>query len=266
MKKFLPIVLAFATAAGLVRSEEKIALLKAGSKTFTNVVVLDRSPVELTIKHAGGLATLKLKELDGEYQKKFGYDPAKAAELEKSRAPAPVAAAVAGPEMVQKDYPLRDRGRLFLTFPKTWTDAARQSPASLPPGLTVQFSPLAGKDFKVLLTALPNGPPLSEKKLGREELKHVLEMSARPALATAEEKQLVFSDLNGAEVTGYFLSLTDTTVSTGEPPSGSYKYLTLGIVTFGDLIANFTILSNTADSDEKKAAIEMVKTARLKQN
>src|SRR6266542_2510415 len=64
-------------------AEEKIARLKAGSQTFTNVTVISRTPVELCVTHAGGIANVRLKDLEPELQTKFGYDPAAAQAEEK---------------------------------------------------------------------------------------------------------------------------------------------------------------------------------------
>lgn len=68
--------------------EEKFSRLQAGKVVYTNVVVTSKTANEIFIIHSGGVANLKLKDLSPELQKHFGYDPAKAAELEKQQAEA----------------------------------------------------------------------------------------------------------------------------------------------------------------------------------
>jgi cytochrome c biogenesis protein CcmG, thiol:disulfide interchange protein DsbE len=69
-------------------AEEKRERLKVGDVTYTNVVVTSKTATDIFILHSGGVANLKLKNLSPELQKQFGFDPEKAAELEKRQAEA----------------------------------------------------------------------------------------------------------------------------------------------------------------------------------
>jgi thiol-disulfide isomerase/thioredoxin len=77
-----------ALTSTLWAAEEKLATLKVGPRTYTNVIVTAQSATDLYFMHAGGVANVKLKELDPELQKQFGFDAGKAAESEKLRAEA----------------------------------------------------------------------------------------------------------------------------------------------------------------------------------
>ena len=48
-------------------------LLKAGSITYTNVKVLNKAKHDLFVQHAGGMASIKVKELDKSTQLQLGY-------------------------------------------------------------------------------------------------------------------------------------------------------------------------------------------------
>jgi hypothetical protein len=47
--------------------------LKAGSVTYTNVKVLNKAKSDLFVQHAGGMASIKVKELDKSTQLQLGY-------------------------------------------------------------------------------------------------------------------------------------------------------------------------------------------------
>jgi cytochrome c biogenesis protein CcmG, thiol:disulfide interchange protein DsbE len=66
----------------------KLDSLRVGGRTYTNVTVLGFNTTDLYFTHEGGMANAKLRYLDPKLQKRFGYDPAAAAEAEKQQAAA----------------------------------------------------------------------------------------------------------------------------------------------------------------------------------
>ena len=77
------LLLAVTTLTALfARGEDRFPVLTAGARSFTNVVVLSQSETHLFIRHADGECSVKLKDLDPDLQKRFGYDPAKVAAIE----------------------------------------------------------------------------------------------------------------------------------------------------------------------------------------
>jgi len=82
-KSILAIVIVNSAAERTFAAEMKFDTLAAGSQTYSNVVVTGQTPVVLYIQHAKGVGSVKLKDLDPALQKQFGFDPVKAAEIEK---------------------------------------------------------------------------------------------------------------------------------------------------------------------------------------
>ena len=77
-------VLAFCGAAR--GNGEKLATLKAGAESYTDVTVTSVTATDIYFSHKLGLGNAKLKNLEPELQKRFHYDPARAAEKEKEQA------------------------------------------------------------------------------------------------------------------------------------------------------------------------------------
>ena len=67
---------------------EKIPLLKIGADYYTNVTVMSVTATDFYFTHSRGMGNAKLKKLDPETQKRFGFDATKAAEVEKKQADA----------------------------------------------------------------------------------------------------------------------------------------------------------------------------------
>ncbi len=52
-------------------------------KVYTKVMILEKKPTGLSVMHSGGVVFVKFSSLSAEICKKYGYDPAKAAEFQK---------------------------------------------------------------------------------------------------------------------------------------------------------------------------------------
>ena len=63
----------------------KLDYLKVGTRTYSNVTVIGANATDLYFTHAHGISNIKLKYLDPSLQRRFNYDPALAAELEKQQ-------------------------------------------------------------------------------------------------------------------------------------------------------------------------------------
>jgi len=70
-------LLVLLVAAANVRGDEKFPELKAGNDVFTNVTVTMVTATDVYFTHNGGMAGVKLKNLDPVLQKHFGYVPSK---------------------------------------------------------------------------------------------------------------------------------------------------------------------------------------------
>jgi len=74
------------SAGLLARADEKIPILKAGSETYSNVVVTSVSATDVYFISASGLGNVKLKNLTPEMQKHFNFDPIIAKAVEQKQA------------------------------------------------------------------------------------------------------------------------------------------------------------------------------------
>jgi thiol:disulfide interchange protein len=80
------IVAMFLSAGLLARADEKISVLKAGSETYSNVVVTSVSATDVYFISASGMGNVKLKDLTPEMQKHFKFDPIIAKAVEQKQA------------------------------------------------------------------------------------------------------------------------------------------------------------------------------------
>ena len=78
-----PLAAADSTLIASPHAGETFAELRVGTRTYTQVVVRTVSARTLSFTHAGGLASVNLRELSPELQTHFGYDPAAAAAAER---------------------------------------------------------------------------------------------------------------------------------------------------------------------------------------
>ena len=67
-------------------AQVKLDSLVVGGRTYTNVTVLTYNTTHVFFTYEGGSASVKLRDLEPELQKRFNYDPAAAAEAEKQQA------------------------------------------------------------------------------------------------------------------------------------------------------------------------------------
>lgn len=76
------VVMLILTSLLSTRADEKLALLRAGSETYSNVTVTTVSATDVYFTYAGGMGNVKLKNLPPELQQHFNYDPARARQME----------------------------------------------------------------------------------------------------------------------------------------------------------------------------------------
>lgn len=63
----------------------KLDLLKIGSHVYSNVTVIGANTTDLYFTHSQGISNAKLRQLDSQLQKRFGYDPKAAEEAEQQQ-------------------------------------------------------------------------------------------------------------------------------------------------------------------------------------
>ncbi|HLP77784.1 MAG TPA: hypothetical protein VK327_12800, partial [Candidatus Paceibacterota bacterium] len=65
--------------------DEKMPVLKAGGEVYTNVTVTSVTATDIYFTHAKGMGNAKLKNLEPQLQKHFGFDFGKAAAVEQNQ-------------------------------------------------------------------------------------------------------------------------------------------------------------------------------------
>jgi thiol-disulfide isomerase/thioredoxin len=82
------IILVLLATITVVRADENLPVLKVGSDVYSNVTVTTVTPTDIFFTYAGGMANVKLKNLDPELQKRFHYNAKKAGAAEQKQAQA----------------------------------------------------------------------------------------------------------------------------------------------------------------------------------
>jgi hypothetical protein len=169
------------------------------------------------------------------------------------KAPAPTAT-------IAKDYPLPEVGTLHLAVPKTWRDSFKKTLEAGSRVDELKFLPAEGSNYVVMVYAIHM---LDGRKVREFDPKSVVLESVKEELKGSVETTPEVHNFSGPNVTGSYLSLTDKSISGDSPKAGEFKYLTTGYAKLGTLILSFRVLSNRPGGEEKSAALEMVKSARL---
>ena len=158
------------------------------------------------------------------------------------------AAAPAGPQ--PKAFSLPPHGELQLTLPAGWKDRLKPTPRNPLP--TLELSPATGAEVVVFITPIP----LSAAQPALSNLKSATENMARASVAQSVEKKADIIALKGEQTDGYYFSLTDSA-----PAPGEYKYMSQGLARVGEMLLQFTILSNDPTQKARDTGLETLRTA-----
>jgi hypothetical protein len=152
-------------------------------------------------------------------------------------------------------YPLQNHTGLVLPVPDSWKEEIRSAQAGGPSSL--YFSPQNGTAFAVAVTpivAMRDGANIPDA----DTIRSLVSAAAQRAAPRAVEKPLAIQVLMGPSCKGYYFFATDRA-----PPPGEWKYLTEGIVRVGAIDVGFDILTNDGQEAVAKAALNMIRHARL---
>lgn len=87
--------------------------------------------------------------------------------------------------------------------------------------------------------------PASEQALLDKEIKSFFTQKAEKFLKTSVETKLIAQKMKANQGFGYYQTFTDKNlVGKSSYPAGEYLYTTSGLMTHGDVMVNFTLLSN----------------------
>ena len=156
-----------------------------------------------------------------------------------------------------KRVPVANGGALELQVPDGWVAEVHGGDASSAP--TVQVT-APGRDFA--MTVAPIALPASAGTPSPERLRAAVErMAAAPQIKErAENPGIAVRDLGGAQMSGYYFSVTD---KTWKPGSDEYHYMTQGALIVGNVAVNFIFLSNTAPGPDLDAALGLLRSSRI---
>ena len=155
--------------------------------------------------------------------------------------------AIAG--TTEKRYELPNHGVLLLNVPDKWVDQVRRPPADLPP--TIRFTQQTGEQFEILFTPLWKMPGAQVDFGTARGIKNLVEGAAMEVASQAVEKNIIVKELSGSNI-GYYFSATDKA-----PKPGEYKYMSQGAVGINEIMATFTILTNSPEAEVVDQAITM---------
>jgi len=140
MKNLFPIIVALSLlAAGTLRADEFLPLLKANGTVYSNITVTKVTATDVFFIYTNGMGNAKLKGLTPELQKHFNYDAAKSAEGEKKLA----------------ENKAQYRQQLLRAQPTTAPDFSREPEANVAEGLE------PGQRFPGFSVSDVSGNPLS---------------------------------------------------------------------------------------------------------
>ena len=152
----------------------------------------------------------------------------------------------------ERRYPVTGQGYFVLQVPRDWKEQVRLTSSTAPSSIV--FGPPTGDDFTLVVT--PTAPTLKRPTaLTRDEMRAVVERSAKGAKAWAAESELPIRELQGRAVSGFYISATERA-----PKPGTHKYVTTGVLRAGDLSVPFTITSNERGAVVQRA-LDVLKTS-----
>ncbi len=150
-------------------------------------------------------------------------------------------------------YSLPDHGFFHIEVLSSWKDELRQPPDRLPP--TIVLKPASGNAFTMQMTPIwPSkkemAPPTTQK------IRELVQESAEKARPQSMEQVINLVELKGTSGMGYYFAVTDRA-----PKPGEYKFMIQGILTVGELMVTFTILTNDSRGEIARETLTLIREA-----
>jgi hypothetical protein len=148
-------------------------------------------------------------------------------------------------------------GSLQVDLPPGWV--VQYNDADSPSGVAYSFMAAGGKEFTLLVTPLPALTARSPEERCAQ-VRNFAEEGVQFFADTAEESEIPVIESEGEGNCLFRISVTDKTVD--NPTMEDFKYVTMGGMATGHLLASFTILHNVKDEPEIGVALKMLRAAR----
>lgn len=171
-------------------------------------------------------------------------------------------AGIAGPSIEETDMnsigiyvPVEGIGDFAVMVPRDWKHSVQEGPDGH--AFTLTLFPASWRNFMIFLT--PVGPKASLlAKADLDQFRAKVEETAQGMLAKAGERSAEIKELKKKEILGYYYTLTDKA-----PKPGEWKYMTLGMARFKELLVLFTILTDSQEAPEKDTALRILRRLGL---
>jgi hypothetical protein len=148
---------------------------------------------------------------------------------------------------------LPDHGGIELPAPADWKVEVRRFLLLQAP--TIEYMPPEGQGFSVLITPSWGAPGEPQFNDPAQVLK-IIKRAKDKAVEWATTRHIDIVEFKGERLAGYYFSAIDR-----DPKPGGWKYMTHGWAALGDLLLEFTILSNDAAQPDAAATIGMLQKA-----
>lgn len=148
----------------------------------------------------------------------------------------------AGEEFTERFFPVPGHGAFTIWVPESWRHETVLPWIEAP---IIKFLPAHGQGFRILITpawAMENAEAGYDSP---SSIRARVEDAANAAQKSAAEERIQVVPID--DVTGFYFSATDASLIGRTPPPGEYRHMTQGILTVGDLLCFFTVLSNYPD-------------------
>jgi hypothetical protein len=154
-----------------------------------------------------------------------------------------------------RSFDLKDGGRFEIDIPDDWTVEKGGSDEEVVPWLTVKAPP--AQELALELTLARNTSktmdPLEIVRLGTEAMIADLKK-------ISVEKEFPMREIVGPNCKGLYVAVVDRTVD--KPAPDNFKYVAQGGLVAGGELVMFNLLSNAADSPQRKQAMDIIRSAR----
>jgi hypothetical protein len=133
-------------------------------------------------------------------------------------------------------FPMPDSSQLQMILPAGWNSRMRQPSDNVPP--TIGLQPVSGAAFKAtIIVKMPAWKGISPPT--DDQVRELVLNTIASVQSQVAEKTIDISEFKGTAGAGYYFNATNAA-----PQPGDLKHLTQGAVRVGELILNFTIITD----------------------
>lgn len=153
----------------------------------------------------------------------------------------------------QHFFKLDARGKLAMTIPQDWNIEVKRGSGD---GFSaIHMTGSDGQNFIFLLSPVQRLSSAKPGKSDLHELRRMVDSLSKQILPSAVEKSIFIREVRKPHA-GYFFNVTDKA-----PEPDGYKYMQQGMVFIDNLLATFTVLTNTKNSPVDHRSLKVIQSA-----